>query len=125
MSIAETYQGRRFSTDEVAEARNEIDKAIKDLEGISYETGEDYLLLKWGSLKSWNLHSEKAKDLHNRYVVLGSSVSVMSQQDTTEQKELICKMIDECDGVIQNDWDGDYYTKQQAKDYINKYGAKS
>jgi hypothetical protein len=122
MDLKEKYDGKTLSTDEAAEARNEIDKCIRELESIDYKTGKDYLLLKWGTLKSWNFHSDKAKKLLKEYDSLGSSMSAMSQVDSPRQKEIILELIDECDGVIQNDWDGDYYTKQQAKDYVNGYG---
>lgn len=119
------YHGKVLSTDEVAVARKDIDEAMKELEGIHYETGKDYILLKWGSLKGWELHSEKGKELTDEYVKHGRSMSAMSQKDNKRQKEIILEMIDLCDGVIQNDWDGDYYTKQQAKDYITGYGDES
>ena len=84
---------------------------------------KDSLLLKWGTLKGWSLHSENGIKLLREYYALGSSMSCAMQKDTPEQKELICKMIDKCDGVISNDWEGtDYATKQEAKDYILNYG---
>lgn len=86
---------------------------------------EEHILFKWGSLKSWNLKSEKGKELLRKYIGLGSSASVMLQHDTEEQKEIICQMIDECSGSLSNDWDGNKYTKQQAKDYVMNYGKKS
>lgn len=117
------YDGKTLSTDEAASARNEIDAATKILEGINYKTGPDYLLLKWGTLKQWNFHSDKAKELLRRYGELGMSPGAMTQKDTPEQKDIICQLIDECDGVIQNDWEGNYYTKDEAKEYVREYRA--
>jgi hypothetical protein len=83
---------------------------------------EDYLLLKWGTLKGWHLHSEKGKELLREYFLLGSSYSAMAQHDTPRQTELICLMIDECNGLIENDWSGEVYDdKEKAKEYITKY----
>lgn len=118
MSLKEKYDGRTLSTDEYAEARNEIEKQIKELENIKLETGKDHILLKWGTLKGWELHSEKGMKLSDEYVELGRSMSAMGQEDNPRQKEIILEMIDECDGSIQSDWSGEYFTKQGAKDYL-------
>lgn len=123
MNLKEKYAGKRLSTDEAAEARNAINIAVKELEDIKYETGPDHLLFKWGTLKGWGLSSEKGKELLKKYHELGSSMSVMEQKDTDEQKQLICEMIDECDGTLQSDWTGEYFTKQEAKNYILVYGT--
>lgn len=82
---------------------------------------QDHLLLKWGTLKSWNLHSKKGQRLLRKYFKLGSSMSAALQHDTPEQKELICQMIDECNGMIVNDWTGDTLTKEEAKEYVRSY----
>lgn len=85
---------------------------------------EDHLTLKWGTLKAWNLTSEKGQDLLRRYHELGSSPGAMTQHDTPEQKELICQMIDECgdpEGIFL-DWDGKYVSKADAKKYVMEYG---
>ena len=120
--LANKYHGKRLSTDEAAEAHNEIFKAVNELEAIKYETGPDYLLLKWGTLKGWDVGTnDKARALLKEYSDLGMTMGAMSQKDTDQQKELLCKVIDVIDGFIQNDWDGDYYTKQQAKDYVMGY----
>ena len=87
------------------------------------KTEKSYLLLKWGTLKGWGLHSDKMVELMKEYRTIGSSMSAMMQQDTPRQKEIICEMIDECDGKIQNDWSGEIYTdKEKAKKYILEYG---
>ena len=123
--LKDKYDGKTLSTDEVAVARTEIRAAISELEDIDYTTGKDSLLLKWGTLKGYNLNSKKAITLSEEYNKLGSSMSVIAQNDKPRQKEIILQIIDEIDGVIQNDWDGNYYTKQQAKDYILEYGDES
>lgn len=110
---------RPLTTDEFAEACNERDEMMKKLENLSFKTGGDYILLKWGSLKGWNLHSDKGKKLSDEYLSLGRSMSAMSQEDNPRQKEIILEMIDECDGSIQSDWSGEYFTKEKAKEYVN------
>ena len=83
---------------------------------------KDYLLLKWGSLKDWSgVNNPEAKKLIHKWIRLGVSMSAMMQKDTPEQKELLCQVIDNIDGKIQNDWDGKFYTKKQAKKYILGY----
>lgn len=85
----------------------------------------EYLLLKWGTLKDWTIKSEKSFEILDKYCKLGHNPSCMMQKDTPEQKRLICELIDSLDGTIQNDWSGDYMTKQEAKDYVMEYGTNS
>lgn len=80
---------------------------------------EEYISLKWGTLKAWNLTSEKCRELMRRYIDLGASMGAMSQHDTPEQKELICQIIDECSAqTIHLDWDDIYVSKAVAKLYV-------
>lgn len=85
---------------------------------------ENYLTLKWGTLKSWDFNnSEKGQELLKEYVQIGSSFSAMAQKDTPRQKEIICELIDLCDGeTIYLDWSDKDVTKQEAKDYVLNYG---
>ena len=85
---------------------------------------EDYIVLKWGTLKGWRLTSEKGQELMREYVEIGASLSVMTQNDTPRQKQLICEMIDEVPGDIYLDWDGRYINKEEAKQYVIGYGQK-
>ena len=83
---------------------------------------KDYLTLKWGTLKAWNLTSEKGKELLERYIAIGASASAMMQSDTPDQKDLICQMIDECGAeTIYLDWDGKWVSKEEAKRYVVEY----
>ncbi len=83
----------------------------------------DYISLKWGTLKSWNFNTDEQRDLLKRYVELGSSMSAMSQRDTPEQKEIICRLIDLCDApTICLEWDGTDASKDEAKRYVMEYG---
>lgn len=86
---------------------------------------ENTLTLKWGTLKSWNFKSEKGIELLKEYNEIGSSFSAMAQRDTPRQKEIICEIIDLCDGDIYLEWDGKYVSKQEAKEYVMNYGNKS
>lgn len=80
------------------------------------------LLLKWGTLKGWNLEKDTTKDILKRYYALGVSANgVMAQHDKPEQKALICDLIDAIDGEIQSDWSGEMMTKDEAKKYVMEY----
>ena len=84
---------------------------------------KEYLTLKWGTLKAWNLKSDKSKELLKKYHEIGLSLSAMLQNDTQEQKKIICRIIDECDAeTIYLDWDGKYVSKDEAKKYVMEYG---
>ena len=82
----------------------------------------EYLLLKWGSLKGWNLgDNEAAKAAAQRYADGGMSMSAMAQRDTPEQQQALCDLIDAIDGPITNDWSGESMTKEKAKKYVLEY----
>jgi hypothetical protein len=82
----------------------------------------EHLLLKWGTLKGWNLgENEAAKTAFRKYHDAPVSMGCMSQHDTPEQKQAICEMIDAIDGEIQNDWTGEVMTKDEAKKYVLEY----
>lgn len=85
----------------------------------------DYITLKWGTLKAWNLNSERGKELMRQYDEIGSCISAACQKDTPEQKQIILQMIDECQAeTIYLDWDGKEVSKDEAKRYVLEYGAK-
>jgi len=79
------------------------------------------LTLKWGTLKAWSFHTDKAKELLREYGELGSCFGAMQQKDTPRQKEIICELIDEVDGTVTNDLTGDKMTKAEAKEYVRNY----
>lgn len=85
----------------------------------------EYLLLKWGTLKGWNLESDASFAAAQRYMDGGVSMSAMAQRDTPEQKQALCDLIDAIDGPITNDWSGEDLSKEDAKKYVLEYRAKS
>lgn len=82
----------------------------------------DYLLLKWRSLKSWRVSNRKAQEALEEFLKIGVPSSLITHHPTDRQKELLCVVIDECNGTIQEDWDGKMLTKDQAKAYIMHSG---
>ena len=90
------------------------------------ETKQDSITLKWGTLKAWNLHSDSSMALLRRYFDLGVSAGCMTQDDTPEQKELICQIIDDCNAeTVHLDWDGVDVSKDDAKRYVMDYGKRA
>lgn len=81
----------------------------------------EMLLLKWGTLKGWEVESDRAMQLLRRYHEIGASMSAAMQRDTPEQKQIICDLIDAIDGPIQNDWSGEVMSKDAAKKYVLEY----
>lgn len=113
------YIGRVLSTDEYATAYNKIQKDIKELEDIRLECWKDYLLLKWKGLKWYDYSTnEEAKKLIKELYDIWISSSAITQKNTERQKEILCNLIDITDWYIQNDWEWNYYTKEEAKEYI-------
>ncbi len=49
----------------------------------------------------------------------------MAQNDTPRQKEIICELIDLCEGdTIYLEWDGENTSKEDAKKYVMNYGKE-
>lgn len=87
---------------------------------------EDYLTLKWGTLKGWHFHSPAAHALLVEYGKIGSSYSSMLQHDTERQKEIICELIDVGNfETVSLDWSGKVLSKEEAKRYVMEYGMKA
>ena len=83
---------------------------------------EEYLLLKWGTLKGWNVKSDACLAALKAYDDGGDvSFGAMQQRDTPAQKQAICDLIDAIDGTITNDWSGEDMTKDEAKQYVMEY----
>lgn len=84
---------------------------------------QDYLALKWGSLKRWKIKSERGQELLQQYFSLGVCASAIMQKDTPEQKRLICEIIDECSAdTVYLDWEGVEVSKEEAKHYVMQCG---
>lgn len=82
----------------------------------------EYLLLKWGTLKGWNVESEAALAALRAYSEAGDvAMGAMQQHDTPDQKQALCDLIDAIGGPITNDWSGDVMSKDDAKKYIIEY----
>lgn len=90
---------------------------------MSEEQG--YITLKWGTLKAWRVKDEDVT-LIKRYNEIGSELSAMMQNDTPEQKQIICELIDRCNDPrgIFLEWDNKFVSKDEAKKYIMEYGKK-
>lgn len=82
---------------------------------------KEYLLLKWGTVKGWNNLSEPSVALMEEYYMENMPVSAMMDCPTVERIEILCKLIDQLDGTIQNDWTGEMMSKEEAKQYLRDY----
>lgn len=85
-----------------------------------------FISLKWGTLKGYYLKSKEENDLLTKYIKLGYSLSCAAQNDTNEQKEILCKLIDLCNNPkgIHLEWDNIFVSKEEAKKYIMEYGKR-
>lgn len=83
---------------------------------------EDYITLKWGSLKSWKVSNPAALEALEEWHSLGVSLSAMMHHDTPEQKRLICRIIDESDiETVHLEWEDRMVSKEEAKRYVMEY----
>jgi len=85
------------------------------------ERGSEYLLLKWGTLKGWDVNTDASRAALRKYHEDPVSMSAMAQRDTSRQTEALCDLIDAIDGEITNDWSGETMTKDEAKKYVREY----
>lgn len=81
----------------------------------------EHLLLKWGSLKGWELESEASMTALRKFHEDPASMSAAMQRNTDHQVEALCELIDAVDGEIVNDWSGETMTKDEAKKYVREY----
>lgn len=81
---------------------------------------EHYLLLKWGTLKGWNIPDDLIPILE-RYFDDGVPMSRMADRPDDSRKKILCELIDAFEGPIGNDWNGESYTKDEAKKYVMEY----
>lgn len=82
----------------------------------------EYLLLKWGTLKGWNIvGNDAAIEAYKRFNEAGQTWSAAEQPMTDRHKQAVCDMIDAINGPIKNDWTGEEMTKEAAKAYVMEY----
>lgn len=81
------------------------------------------LSLKWGTVKGWSGLTDKSVAIMTRFFADGMSMSAMSDHPDAGRKAILCELIDQLDGEIQNDWSGEKMTKDEAKKYVNEYGS--
>ena len=82
------------------------------------------LLLKWGTIKGWEGLTDKSQEIIKRFFADGVCMSAAMDKPDAERKAILCELIDQLDGEIQNDWTGKVMSKEEAKEYVNDYGVK-
>ena len=82
------------------------------------------LLLKWGTVKGWDDLSDKSQEIMGRFFEDGMCLSAAADHPDEKRKAILCELIDQFDGEIQNDWTGEKMTKEQAKEYVLTYGDR-
>jgi hypothetical protein len=82
------------------------------------------LRLKWGTIKGWSNLTEASGALLKEYFSDGVPTSCMDDHPDDRKKAILCKLIDQLDGEIQNDWSGEMMSKEEAKKYVLEYGVK-
>jgi hypothetical protein len=81
------------------------------------------LLLKWGTIKGWDDFTEKSQEIVGRYFADGMCMSAAADKPDATRKVILCELIDQLDGEIQNDWSGEIMSKEAAKKYVMEYRA--
>ena len=78
------------------------------------------LVLKWGTVKAWDLESDEAMAALKKWSDYGVSMSAAMQKDSPEQKQALLEAIDLMD-EIWLDWEDKKVTKEEAKAYVINY----
>lgn len=84
----------------------------------------EFLLLKWGTIKGWDNFSDKSQEIASRFFEDGMSLSAAADKPDEKRRKILCELIEQLDGEIQNDWTGEMLTKEQAKEYVLTYGQR-
>jgi hypothetical protein len=79
------------------------------------------LLLKWGTVKGWDGLTDKSLEIMKRFFADGVCMSAAMDKPDDARRTILCELIDQLDGEIQNDWSGEMMTKEAAKDYVRNY----
>lgn len=83
------------------------------------------LLLKWGTVKGWDNLSEKSQAIMERFFADGVCMSAAMDKPDDARRAILCELIDQLDGEIQNDWSGEMLSKDEAKKYVLEYGRQA
>lgn len=87
--------------------------------------GNEFLSLKWGTVKAWQGLSDTSVAIMQRYFADGMVMSAAMDRPTPERTEILCELIDQIDGDIWNDWDDREMSKDEAKEYVRNYNKKT
>lgn len=79
------------------------------------------LLLKWGTIKGWDNLSDASVKIIERFFADGVTMSCAMDHPDESRRTILCELIDQLDGEIQNDWTGKMMTKDEAKKYVREY----
>ncbi len=79
------------------------------------------LLLKWGTVKGWDNLSEKSQEILGRYFSDGVPMSCAADHPDEARRAVLCELIEQLDGEIENDWNGKSMSKDEAKKYVLEY----
>lgn len=82
---------------------------------------KDYLLLKWGTVKGWDMHTPECLELMASYME-NAPLGGANDQPDERRKSILYDIIDKMEGDIWSDWTGVQFTKDEAKNYIRDYG---
>lgn len=85
----------------------------------------DCIMLKWGTVKGWELSKDEDIARLQKWADFGTSMSAMAQRDTPEQKEALIDFLRHFEGDFWNDWDTRKMTRDEAIQYVTEYGKPS
>lgn len=85
----------------------------------------DLLVLKFGSLKGYEIVSDDVWQALQQYISCPpTSRTILESRDTAKQKKLLCRVIDLIEqngGQIKLSWDDKIVSAAEAKKYVMEY----
>lgn len=96
----------------------EVEKAFADR-----TKDKEAITLKWGTLKAWDVRSEASQKLVDEFFKDGVCMSAMMDRPGPERRQVLCRLIEQLDGTVFNDWEDKFMTKQEAIKYVTEYGS--
>ncbi len=82
------------------------------------------LVLKWGTVKAWDLETDDARAAFQKWASYGMCMSAVRHRDTPEQRQALLAVID-CMDEITLDLEGRTVSRDEAKEYVRTYGRTS
>jgi hypothetical protein len=81
----------------------------------------DYVTLKWGTIKSYKIKDPDTFKLVEEFFSDGMSLSAAADKPNDSRKTILCQIIERIGEPVYLDWDAKYVSVEEAKKYVMEY----